>query len=306
MTREEILHDPELAPYVRRYFFERLTAGLMDRGEALAMARRLDIDLEAGGYAVALFTLPPPPRAAADYLSDPAAAVRSGLMAHFLKYAEYVSIPWEATVSAVLIKGNEGDMPSLIRRCVNEVRDQYAAASLADWHIAVSAPVRRLEDLPRCWEEASRLWAMRYIHPEQHVFLPARAVDTAGGEEAAPENTTETDGQAETGGALDRALAYGQEHISDPDLSLGGAAAHAGVTAGYLSALFRRELDTTFTAWVTARRMERARELLAETDLPVGQAAREAGFRDARYFSTLFRKTQGCTPTQFRERNYNV
>ena len=42
MTREEILHDPELAPYVRRYFFERLTAGLMDRGEALAMARRLD------------------------------------------------------------------------------------------------------------------------------------------------------------------------------------------------------------------------------------------------------------------------
>ena len=305
MTREEILHDPELAPYVRRYFFERLTAGLLDRGEALAMARRLDIDLDAGGYAVALFTLPPPPRAAADYLSDPAAAVRSGLMAHFLKYAEYVPVPWEATVCAVLIKGNDGELPGLLRRCVNEVRGQYAAASLADWHIAVSAPVARLEDLPRCWEEASRLWALRYTHPEKHVFLPDRAEDA--GEEAVPPGDQEgTDGPEKAGGALDRALAYGRSHIADPDLSLGSAAAHAGVTAGYLSALFRRELDTTFTAWVTERRMERARALLTETELPVGQAAREAGFRDARYFSTLFKKVQGCTPSQFRERNHNV
>ena len=52
--------------------------------------------------------------------------------------------------------------------------------------------------------------------------------------------------------------------------------------------------------------MERARRLLLDTDLPVGRCAQEAGFRDARYFSTLFKKTQGRTPTRFREgRLYN-
>ena len=46
MTREELLRDPELAPYARRELFERLTAGLLDRAEALALAIALHLNLD--------------------------------------------------------------------------------------------------------------------------------------------------------------------------------------------------------------------------------------------------------------------
>ena len=101
-------------------------------------------------------------------------------------------------------------------------------------------------------------------------------------------------------GALGRAAAYVREHRADRDLSLAGAAAWAGVTPGHLSALFRKKLGVTFTEYVTARRMELARTLLRDGGLTVEQAAWRSGFSDARYFSTLFKRTQGCTPTQFR------
>ena len=101
-------------------------------------------------------------------------------------------------------------------------------------------------------------------------------------------------------GALGRAAAYVREHRADRDLSLAGAAAQAGVTPGHLSALFRKRLGVTFTEYVTARRMELARTLLRDGGLTVEQAAWRSGFSDARYFSTLFKRTQGCTPTQFR------
>ncbi len=305
MTREDILRDPEMAPYVRRHFFERLFSGLMDRPEALAEARRLDMDLQAGGYAIALFTLPLPPRTAADYLTDPAAEARSGLLAYFLKYSEYVTVPWGADACAALIKGEAEQMPGLIRRCVDQVEEQFVRRGLDRWYVAVSGPAARLEDLPGCWEEVSRLWAWRYVQPDRHIFLPGAAEPSPAPEETGAAHPSEPAGgsppAAETGGALGRALAYMGQTIADPGLSLAGAAAHAGVTAGYLSALFRRELGVTFTEHVTARRMALARDLLADTDVPVGQAARQAGFRDARYFSTLFKKTQGCTPTEYRE-----
>ena len=109
---------------------------------------------------------------------------------------------------------------------------------------------------------------------------------------------------AETGpvrpGPLGRALDYIRRHTADPDLTLADTAEAAGVTASYLSALFRKELGRTFSDYVTGRRMELARRLLLTTDKRPGQIARAVGYRDGHYFSAVFKKTQGRTPTDFR------
>lgn len=297
MIFEDVPRQPEYVPYARRWFFERLTAGLLTPEQIRGYAGRLDLDLEAEAYAVALLELPPEPREATDFFTDPAGAVRGELLAFFLKYADYIPFDLGPTLCAVLVKGENRQMPELIRRCVDTVRREYTRRGLTDWHMAVSGPVGELEHLPACWEEATRLWAWRYLRPEQNIFLP----DTAEAD-AEEEACSTPDGAPETAGlgTLETAAAYIRRHCGEPDLDLSRTAAAAGVTASYLSALFRKGLGRTFTQYVTDCRMELARQLLRTTDQRAAQIARAVGFRDPHYFGVRFRKTQGCTPAQFR------
>ena len=59
-------------------------------------------------------------------------------------------------------------------------------------------------------------------------------------------------------------------------------------------------MGTTFVEYLTAKRMEKARELLRNSDLRSGEIATAVGYKDSHYFSFLFKKTQGCTPRDYR------
>ena len=61
-----------------------------------------------------------------------------------------------------------------------------------------------------------------------------------------------------------------------------------------------QEIGETFTEYVTGKRMDLARELLRNTDKRSGEVAAAVGYRDPHYFSFLFKKTQGCTPRDYR------
>lgn len=85
------------------------------------------------------------------------------------------------------------------------------------------------------------------------------------------------------------------------DLSLKSIAAQLNVNPSYLSALFRKECDTTLTEYVNAKRMEHAISLLHHTDKPVNAISYESGIQDTNYFIKLFKKHTGLTPQKYRE-----
>ena len=102
------------------------------------------------------------------------------------------------------------------------------------------------------------------------------------------------------GSLLSQAVDYIDNHFTDDSLSLNLVAREINISANYLSAVFSQEMGVTFTEYVTGKRMERARELLRTTDKRSGEIAFAVGYRDPHYFSFLFKKTQGCTPRDFR------
>ena len=102
------------------------------------------------------------------------------------------------------------------------------------------------------------------------------------------------------GSLLKQAVDYIDSHFTDDSLSLNQVAREVSISANYLSAVFSQEMGTTFTEYVTGKRMERARELLRATDKRSGEIAFSVGYRDPHYFSFLFKKTQGCTPRDYR------
>jgi AraC-like DNA-binding protein len=74
------------------------------------------------------------------------------------------------------------------------------------------------------------------------------------------------------------------------------------VTPEHLVRTFRRGLGTTPAAAMRALRLDWAARRLGESDLPVQEVARAAGFADPFHFARCFRRQYGCPPTEFRRR----
>ena len=107
-----------------------------------------------------------------------------------------------------------------------------------------------------------------------------------------------------TGGNLSvaRARYYIDQHFTDAELMLKDAAAEAKMSFSRFSTVFAREMGRTFTEYVTDLRIRKACELLTGSPLRIAQIAAKVGYNDPHYFSWIFRKNIGRTPTEYRER----
>ncbi len=103
---------------------------------------------------------------------------------------------------------------------------------------------------------------------------------------------------------VQRVIAYIETNLAG-SLSLRSLAEAQNLSAGYLSALFRRETGKTLTEYVSQRRMENGARLLRSTSLQVQTVAQHCGIPDVNYFSKLFKKHKGVTPKQYRQQQNN-
>lgn len=83
-------------------------------------------------------------------------------------------------------------------------------------------------------------------------------------------------------------------------LSLRDVARAVNVSPGHLTTTVRRRTGRTVQDWIVDRRMVQARRLLAGTDLPVGEIARQVGYPDPGYFARVFGRANGASPARWR------
>jgi transcriptional regulator GlxA family with amidase domain len=92
---------------------------------------------------------------------------------------------------------------------------------------------------------------------------------------------------------------YLLEHV-DQKVSVGKAAAIAGMSESKFMRYFRTVTGETFVSYLTRLRLERAAQLLEETSLSIAEVASSVGFADQSYFDRVFRKHYGRTPSEVR------
>ena len=90
-------------------------------------------------------------------------------------------------------------------------------------------------------------------------------------------------------------------YMSD-EISLNTIAAEVGMSPSYFSFIFSKEMGKTFVEYLTEIRMDRAKELLMCSSMKTSEIGYEVGYKDPHYFSYIFKKTQNCTPKEFRAR----
>ena len=87
----------------------------------------------------------------------------------------------------------------------------------------------------------------------------------------------------------------------EQDLTLTEIARIAGLSHFHFARAFRKTMGITPQQYITNRRIEKAKELLAKSDLPIVEVGFQSGFKNQSHFTTLFRKFTSFTPRIWRE-----
>lgn len=102
-----------------------------------------------------------------------------------------------------------------------------------------------------------------------------------------------------------RLVRQAQEYIQEnfrKDLSLDALSKELDISPYYFSKLFKEETGSNFVEYLTNLRMNCAKELLKDQSLSMKEICLEVGYGDPNYFSRIFKKNFGLTPTEYRER----
>lgn len=102
--------------------------------------------------------------------------------------------------------------------------------------------------------------------------------------------------------SLSRAMDFIARHFTE-QISLNDVADHAFVSPWHISRSFQKELGMSFVDYLGSMRVERAKQLLLKPELKVFEVAELVGISDSHYFSKLFKRHAGLSPSQFRAKN---
>jgi len=110
--------------------------------------------------------------------------------------------------------------------------------------------------------------------------------------------------QQRTHGTIQRAVDYIHKHY-DSDLSMPMVADYVSMPVSHFSVVFKTELGMTFSEYVIAYRMEKARELLENSDVRISDIADKLRYNNSQNFIRMFKKMNGITPGEYRLRVKN-
>lgn len=97
---------------------------------------------------------------------------------------------------------------------------------------------------------------------------------------------------------------YIREHYADKNLSIQTISSQVYLSPTYLCAFFKKSTGKTLNEYITDIRIAKAKELLQDQQMKLYEISANVGFTDVNYFSTLFKRKVGCTPSEFREKYY--
>ena len=103
-----------------------------------------------------------------------------------------------------------------------------------------------------------------------------------------------------TSSVISKAKKYIEENFKK-DISLDDVSRIVDISPYYFSKLFKEETGENFIEYLTNRRIEKAKMLLQNSEVSIKKICADTGYSDPNYFSRIFKKQVGITPTEYRE-----
>lgn len=291
----------EYEDYSRRKFLEKVFGGVLSVQQIYEEAAKLSLDLNGPGYNLVLLHIQikrqNPEFGRNEHRSLERA--KEALLRYFMRFPEYLVFRWNISMFGILIKGEIEQIKEMTERCTGYIGKICAEIeSEIEWYVAAGEQVERLSMLPECYTKVNQILAHRFLDPEQHILTQQVMESLSVGKNTKTIEAAESENQGRR--ILKKGLEYIEENFSEESLSLNSVAGVTEVSANYFSSVFSQEMGMTFIEYVTDKRMEKAKKLLRQTEKHSGEIAAECGYKDAHYFSFVFKKSVGCTPREYR------
>ena len=178
-----------------------------------------------------------------------------------------------------------------------EVMQEAGRADALPYTMILSA----YEEFKYC-QQALRLGAREYLLKPVRSSGLLQMANRAADELFGGEEEIQIDSAEEKNVLVELAREYVEEHYYE-NLMLTDVAQKAGISAGYLSTLFQRQLSRGFVDYLNEIRIEHACAYLRQNYLKTYEIAYKVGFRDEKYFSRVFKKIKGLSPSEYRKQN---
>ena len=94
-----------------------------------------------------------------------------------------------------------------------------------------------------------------------------------------------------------------EQNYANPNLSIYDIATYLEISEGHISRLFHKETNYTLAGYITSIRLENAKKLLCKHNCRISEAAEQTGYTSVAYFSSLFKKRYGLTPSEYQNQN---
>jgi len=107
----------------------------------------------------------------------------------------------------------------------------------------------------------------------------------------------------EKGSVVDIVKKYIYDHLGEQRLSREDIANFVYLNPDYLTRVFKKQTGLSISDYMQLQRIEYAKKLLIETNLPVSEVALSAGYSNFSYFSTIFKKSTKLNPMEYRKKS---
>ena len=207
----------------------------------------------------------------------------------------------ERALTAAIKLGNEEEIRQAAAALAGKIRQANPAAG--QYHLFLMELVTHLLKMTRrSGVGVEEVFGTDFSLPMQEPALPALAeLEDWCAERCLRLHTLIRRRQTDTAGhTVETAKEYIRQHYAESDLSVEKLCAYLHLSSTYFSTLFKRETGTSFTAYVTKVRMEAAAEAIRSTEDKTYLIAQRCGYDDPNYFSYVFKRHFGATPTKYR------
>ncbi len=220
---------------------------------------------------------------------------------HYSLYGEDIMF---ARVIGQFKDGNLGMMSSRLNELIESIRNQpgVSGTSIRRTFIELAVSILRIasnanvdtDDLLNGLEVYN--WVLKQTHTE---VLTDWLLDLSGKLLERMEMKQETAEKE----IITQACAYIDEHLSDPFLSLQSVSDAVKLSCNYFSQLFKAEKGIGLNNYITECRIAQAQQLLSGSEMKSEDIALQLGFASSTYFSRVFKKSTGMTPSAYRKQN---